>query len=428
MKQGLNIKNKKVVVVGLAKSGLAAALLLKKKGADVFASDITDNAQTRLAGDELRTEAVKVELGKHSQEQFRNADLVVVSPGVKFDASCLNWARSEGIPIIGEVELAALYCPAPIIAVSGSNGKTTTTILIGEILKDSGKNTYVCGNIGRPFSLDIEKIRKSDIVCLEISSFQLESCVNFKPNISVLLNFKQNHLDRHGNLDVYLDAKKKLFMNQDANDFAVLNNDDMEVRELAKNINARIKFFNPALSIGDFKLNANQAAAFAVGEILGLDKDKMLKTFRGFKGLNHRLELVEVLGGVEFINDSKATTVDSCAWALGNIYKPVILIAGGRDKGADFSSIKNLLRRKVKTLILIGEAKEKMKQAYRNSVALIEAENIQKAVNLAKDISCEGDCVLLSPMCASFDMFRDFEERGEVFKQIVRSFKKEKSR
>lgn len=428
MRNKLNLKNKKVVVVGLARSGIASAILLKNIGAKVFVSDIKDDADTRSNKEQLRREQIEAELGGHSRECFENADLIVTSPGVRFDAECLNWARSKNIPVISEIELGFRLCPAEIIAITGSNGKSTTTALIGEVIKLTGKKTHVCGNIGRPFCGEIEKIAKGDFVILEVSSFQLEAVVDFKPKVAVILNFNRNHLDRHKDLEEYLTAKKRIFANQDKSDWTVLNRDDVAVKSLAQEASAQIKFFNSSININGLTLDANQSAALTVGEIFGLNRKDILKVISSFRGLPHRREFVDTVRGVDFINDSKATTVEACRWALNNIYKPVILIAGGRDKGLDFKEIRDLVRRRVKTLIVIGEAKEKLKKAYIGVTPIIEADNLRQALVTAGGVSCEGDCVLLSPMCASFDMFSDYEERGEVFKEIVRELKKTESR
>lgn len=423
MHNKLELKDKKVVVAGLGRSGVASAILLKNNGARVFVSDIKDDIDTRKNKENLGRYAIEVELGKHSPYLFENADLIVVSPGVKYDAKCLNWARAKNIPIISEIELAAGLCPAAVIAVTGTNGKSTTTALIGEILKSAGRKVHICGNIGKAFCGEIAKIAKDDIVSLEVSSFQLETIVNFKPKVSVILNFNRNHLDRHKDLEEYLSAKKRIFMNQDKGDWTVLNKDDPAIRNLACETQAEVKFFESLLNINGLRLNANQAAALRVSELFNVACEDALGAISNFKGLEHRAEFVDTISGVDFINDSKATTVDSCAWALSNIYKPVILIAGGRDKGADFISVRDLVRRKVKTLILIGEAREKIKDAYKGITPIIEAQTFKQAVYTAGNIACEGDCVLLSPMCASFDMFRDYEERGRVFREIVGEFK-----
>lgn len=423
MQNKLNLKNKRVVVVGLARSGMSSSILLKKLGAEVFVSDAKDDIQTRKNKEKLSKLRIDVELGRHSEDLFKSADLIVVSPAVRFDTLCLNWARRTNIPVISEIELATRLCPASIIAVTGTNGKSTTVTLIGEILKYSGKKVHICGNIGKAFSGEIEKIRKNDLVCLEVSSFQLETAVNFKPRVCVILNFTRDHLDRYLDLNEYLEAKKRIFLNQDKNDFTVLNKDDPVVRALALDTKARVEFFNSALDINGLKLNANQAAAFKVGEIFGIKKEDRLKVLSNFKGLPHRMELADTIKGVDFIDDSKATTVASTHWALRNIYNPVILISGGRDKAQDFSAIKNLVRTKVKSMILIGEAKDKIKKCYKGVVPVLETDTLKKATAIAYDIACAGDCILLSPMCASFDMFKDYEERGNIFKKIIRELK-----
>ena len=418
-----NFKNKRVLVVGLARSGISAAKLLKNLGAEVLVSESKDSKETRENSRRLKKLGIGVELGKHSKDLFKACDLVVVSPGVLPGAQCLNWARAENIPVISEIELASRVCRAPIVAITGTNGKSTTTTLVGHVLNSNGKKAYVCGNIGRPFSQEAAKVKKNEVVVLEVSSFQLEACFDFKPKVCVVLNFSPNHLNRHKDLDDYLKAKKRVFLNQDKNDFAVFNKDDAVVRAMAKEAKCRVKFF----SADDKRFDANYAAALSVGGIFGITKGDCLKALENFKGLSHRLEFIDKIRGVSFINDSKATTPASTAWALNRIYSPVILIAGGQGKGADFKIIKDSLRRKVKVLILIGEAKGKIKKAYKGIVPIIECENLESAVYAAQNMSLEADCVLLSPMCASFDMFGDFEERGNVFKKEVKRLKKQQS-
>ena len=418
-----NFKNKRAVVVGAARSGISAAKLLKYLGAKVLVSDSKDTKEIRKNSRQLKRLGIGVELGGHSRELFRRCDLVVVSPGVLLTAACLNWARAENIPVISEIELASQVCPAAIVAITGTSGKSTTTTLVGHVLNSNSKKAYVCGNIGKPFSQEVAKVKKGDLVVLEISSFQLEACFNFKPKVCVILNFSPNHLNRHKDLDDYLKAKKRIFLNQDKNDFAIFNKNDAIVARLAKEVKSRVKFF-----ASDGKnLDANYAAAVSVGKIFGITKADCLKALENFKGLPHRMEFIDKIKGVSFINDSKATTVVSTAWALNRIYSPVILIAGGQDKGVDFKSIKDLVRRKVKVLILIGEVKDKIKKAYKGIVPIIECENLKKAVYAAFNMGLEADCVLLSPMCASFDMFSDFEQRGNVFREEVKQLKKEQS-
>ena len=407
-------KNKKITIAGLARSGLACAELLYDLGADVSATDNQDTDLTRANALRLKSKKIKVELGRHSQEFIKGRDLLVLSPGVTGEAPPVIWAQQFGIPIISEVELAWSLCPATVIAVTGSNGKTTVTTLIGRILEAQARRVFVCGNIGNPFCGEVEKMGKDDFVSLETSSFQLERISSFKPKISVMLNFTANHLDRYKSIEEYLEAKKRIFMNQDKNDYLVLNQDDPALGKLAKETGARLVYFSETK-----ELNPNQAAVLSVGSILGIGRELILKVFADFRGIEHRLEHVAEINKIKFINDSKATTVESAAWALKTINSPIILIAGGRDKGLDYSAIRDLARRKVKVAILIGEAKNKIGHAFRGFLPLEEADTLEEAVGRASFLAGPGDCVLFSPMCSSFDMFSNYEERGNLFKKSV---------
>jgi len=407
-------KNKKITIVGLARSGLACANLLYDLGADVSITDNNDNELTRLHFSKLKSKDIRVELGRHTQEFISDRDLIVVSPGLLDTASPVNWARQFKIPIISEIEVAATLCPAKVIAVTGTNGKTTVTTLIGKVLEKKGERVFVCGNIGNPFSGEVSKMRKNDFVSLEVSSFQLEKIQGFKPKISIILNFSCNHLDRYKNMQEYLVAKKRIFMNQDKTDYLVLNYEDPIVRELAKEAKANAVYFSK-----NEDLNPNQSAVLTVASILGIGKELALSVFREFKGIEHRLEEVAEINKIKFINDSKATTVDSTIWALKNITSPIVLIAGGRDKGSDYSVILDLMQKKVKEIILIGEAKDKIRNALTGILAIEGAQTLKEAVNNAFYKAKPGDCVLLSPMCASFDMFSNYEERGNCFKRAV---------
>jgi len=407
-------KHKKVTVLGLARSGLVSANLLYDLGAEVSVTDNQDNDSTRLNASRLKSKNIRFEIGKHSAEFIQDKDLIVISPGVPDTASPVILAKQFKIPIISEIELAWLLCAATVIAVTGSNGKTTVTTLIGKILEAAAKKVFVCGNIGTPFAAEIEKMQAGDFVSLEVSSFQLEKIRDFKPKISVILNFSCNHLDRHKDMQEYLAAKKRIFINQDKSDYSVLNYDDPVVRDLAKETKAQVVYFSQAP-----KLNPNQAAVLAVAEILGVNKGVCLKVFEEFRGLEHRLEHVAEINNITFINDSKSTTVDSTIWALKNIAQPIVLIAGGRHKGLDYSVILELIHKKVKDIVLIGEAKEKIRNSLKGFPAIHEAATLDEAVNIALSKAKAGDCVLLSPMCSSFDMFSNYEERGRVFKKAV---------
>lgn len=407
-------KYKKITVVGLGRSGLACANLLCDLGAKVSITDNQDNVSTRSNASRLKAKNIAWELGRHTPEFIRDKDLLVVSPGVSDDTLPIAWAKQFKIPIISEIEVGGILCPATIIAITGTNGKTTVTTLIGKILEKKFKKAFVLGNIGTPFCAELNKMTEDDFVSLEVSSFQLEKIQAFKPKIAVMLNFSRNHLDRYTALKDYLEAKKRIFINQDESDYLVLNYADPTIRELAKEAKSRVVYFSDKED-----MNPNQAASLAVASILGIDKEMALNVFKEFKGIEHRLEDVAEINKVKFINDSKATTVDSASWALKNIAQPIILIAGGRDKGCDYSEILDLMQKKVKAVILIGEAKEKMKDTWARYLSLQESSSLEEAVMLAFDKAKSGDCVLLSPMCASFDMFSDYEARGRVFKKAV---------
>ncbi|MBU0503078.1 MAG: Mur ligase family protein [Candidatus Omnitrophota bacterium] len=407
-------KGKSVAIIGLARSGLSCANLLHSLGARVWVTDCLDNKSTRLNSRKLRSADIKSELGKHSPGFIKGRDIIVASPGVSDESKPLIWAKGEGIPVISEVEVAGILCPGQIIAVTGSNGKTTVTTLISKILKTAGKNVFTCGNIGNPFCGEVKRIKESDFVCLEVSSFQLQKIKKFKPKVSVVLNFCRNHLDRHKDMREYLEAKKRIFKNQGPDDFTVLNSDDKTVKGLGERTRSRVVYFK-----GTSKLNSNQAAAVKVAGIFGISREFCERIFKDFKGIEHRMEFVGELNRVKFINDSKATTAESTAWALRNISSPIILIAGGRHKGVDYSLALPEALEKVKLVILIGEARDKIKKAFKNALPVDEALSLEDAVKKAYSKTVAGDCVLLSPMCSSFDMFSSYEERGRIFKKIV---------
>ncbi|MCM8796008.1 MAG: UDP-N-acetylmuramoyl-L-alanine--D-glutamate ligase [Candidatus Omnitrophica bacterium] len=414
MRNTAYFKNKKVTVVGLGRSGLACANLLYDLGAMVFVTDRCDNKITRENIRKLKSEKISFELGRHSENFIKGRDLVVVSPGVPDDALPVVWAKNYNIPVISEIELGGILCSGTIIAITGTNGKTTVTTLIARILETAGKKVFLLGNIGNPFCGEVARIKENDFVCLEVSSFQLSHTQSFKPKIAVILNFSCNHLDRHSSLKAYLNAKKRIFMNQDSSDYLVLNFDDKEVRRLAEEAKANIVYFSRSDN-----LNPNEQAALSVVSILGIDRALAISVFKEFKGLEHRLEYVMEIKGIKFINDSKCTTIDSTIWAFQNVSGKVVLIAGGKDKGNDYSLILPFIRQKVKAMVLIGESKEKIKTAFAGILPIKEANSLEDAVEQAYALASSGDSVLLSPMCASFDMFDNYEERGRVFKKAV---------
>jgi len=414
-------RNKKIAVAGLARSGFACAKLLYDLGADISVTDNQDNDSTRSYALQLKSRNIKIELGRHTQDFIKGTELIVISPGIPDSALPVVLAKQFQIPIISEIEVASILCPATIIAVTGSNGKTTVVTLIGKVLEAKGKKVFVCGNIGNPFCGEVERMEEGDFVSLEASSFQLEKIREFKPKISLILNFTSNHLDRHKDMQEYLDAKKRIFMNQDKSDYLVLNHDDPVVKELAKQAKANVAYFSRTAD-----LNPNQAAVLTLASILGVSKELCFKVFREFKGIEHRLEYVTEINNVTFINDSKSTTVESTIWAFENIPEPIVLIAGGRHKGIDYSIISDLIRKKAREVILIGEARNKIRSALTGIPSIDESTTLKEAVNLAFSKAKSGDCVLLSPMCSSYDMFHDYEERGRVFKEAVFDLAREK--
>ncbi|MFH1578461.1 MAG: Mur ligase family protein [Candidatus Omnitrophota bacterium] len=408
-------RDKDITVVGLGRSGFACAQLLDGLGAHVSVTESSNNEQTAAYARELPSKILQ-ELGNHTLGFIKGRDLIVTSPGINFQSQPLIWARGQGIPVISEIECAWVLCPATVIAITGTNGKTTTTTLIGKVLEAAGRRAFTLGNIGTPFSAYVNKMQAEDFVSLEVSSFQLEAIDTFKPKISVILNFSLDHLDRYPDLSDYLAAKSRIFMNQDNSDYLLLNYDDSRVRDLGRNCEPKVIYFN----LRQYP-NQNFAAVAAVASVLGIDRDLCLNIFNSFKGLPHRLERITEFKEREFINDSKATNLDATEFALHNIKKPVILIAGGRDKGSDYRIIQELVYKKTRALILIGEAKDKIRQVFNARLPIREADNLKDAVKLAFGESREGDCILLSPMCSSFDMFSNYEHRGEVFRQAVKS-------
>ncbi|MCM8798428.1 MAG: UDP-N-acetylmuramoyl-L-alanine--D-glutamate ligase [Candidatus Omnitrophica bacterium] len=349
-------------------------------------------------------------------------DLIVVSPGVPSHLSFLKRAKERGIPVIGEIELGYLLSASPIIAVTGTNGKSTVTTLIGKVLEKAGIPNIVCGNIGNPFTGELEKLNRRVYTVLEISSFQLENIVSFRPWIGVVLNITPDHLDRYRSFREYVEAKERIFLNQNSEDYLVLNYGDEVVRKFADKAKSKIIFFNEPGEKKD--LTENQKVVLKVCSLMGISEETAFSVFQSFSGLPHRCEFVTEIEGVKFINDSKATNIHSTRYSLTSFREKVILIAGGRDKGQDFTGIREWLRDKVKYLLLIGEGAEKIEKAVGDSLPLGRFTHLEEAVDYAYSIAQKGDIVLLSPMCASFDMFEDYAHRGLVFKEKVLELKK----
>lgn len=449
----MELKDKKVIVLGLAKSGVAAAKLLVNLGAQVKVSDskLASELQEQIA----QLKNLFIETGEHREESLSNCGLIVISPGVPINIPFLKKAKELNIPIISEMELAYQCLQQNrVIAITGTNGKTTTTTLIGEILKTANQKVIVAGNIGNPLAEFIDKIDKDYLVVVEISSFQLQTIKDFRANISVFLNFTPDHLDRHKDLNEYLEAKAGIFKNQTAEDFMVLNADDSTIMEISKQFKATPLYFSSTKKdfengiwieknqiIGRFKGRQNNIcqikdislighhnlenvlAAIGVSIIQNIDLESIRKTLREFRGVEHRLEEVVCINGIRFINDSKATNVDSVIVALRSFDSPIILIAGGRGKGCDYSRLNQLLSAKVKALILLGEAKDEIARQvdFKN---IVKVQNLQEAVELSYKLAVPDDVVLLSPACASYDMFKNFEERGKLFKEEVKQIEK----
>jgi UDP-N-acetylmuramoylalanine--D-glutamate ligase len=429
----LLLNQKKITILGAQKSGLAVARLARKHGAYVKLSEL--KPKEKIAAEllsQLEAACNELEFGNHSGSFVGNSDLVILSPGVRFDAPILDLVRHKKILIMGEIEFAFQFCKAPVIAVTGSNGKTTTTTLINSVLNEAGYRSQACGNIGLPFSEAVLGEKDNEFFVLEVSSFQMESLLFygtktdhlfkdfkwFRPYIAVVLNVSENHLDRHEDIDEYFSAKTKIFQNQNYMDFAVVNARDPRLNKLIGKLQARVVQFNEKEKNAD-GFDTNQQAVAAVAKIIAIDKSVCKKVFKEFNGVEHRMEKVRTINSVTFINDSKSTTAESGRWALEHLDRPVIMICGGRDKHIDFGVLRDLVKSKVKKMITIGEAKDKLKETFESVVTVDRCDSLENAVKKAKAAAKTGEFVLFSPMCASFDMFENFEHRGKVFKDIV---------
>jgi len=444
-----DVRNKRVLVVGLGRSGRAVALLLRRRGAVVTVTDIKPPAAFGALLPELLAEKIGLELGLQRLEVFLSHDLVVVSPGVPWDLPQLQAALARGIPVVPEVEVAGWYLSAPIVGVTGSNGKTTTAALLGKMLEASGFPTFVGGNIGVALSSGVDQVHTDSIVVAELSSFQLEAIRDFRPHVAVLLNISPNHLDRHPSFEAYAQAKRQIFRNQQADDYAILNADDPWVRSLSPALVSRKVLFSRLQQIpcgifvsngnvvcrmghlervlletrevrlrGDFNME-NVLGAAAAACVLGADFDAVRSAVREFKGVEHRLEHVRDLCGVAFYNNSKATSVDATVKSLEAFEQGVHLIMGGKDKGAPYTPLRPLLKDRAREVLLIGTAADRIAQELSGAVELIRAGTLESAVQEAFQSARPGDVVLLAPACSSFDQFQDYEHRGRVFKELV---------
>jgi UDP-N-acetylmuramoylalanine--D-glutamate ligase len=447
----MELKGKKVLVVGLGKSGLAAALFLRRRGAYVTVSDV--RSAEALAKDipALLEEGIMVETGGHGLLTFRRQDLIVVSPGVPLDTPELAQVRSFGLPVIGELELAARFLKGRTVAITGSNGKTTTTTLLGEILKKAGIPTLVGGNIGVPVVGLIDQSTDETWSVLEVSSFQLESTEQFHPSIAVILNITPDHLDRHGSFENYALAKERIFAAQNERDFVVLNADNARAAEAASRSAAKVYWFSVEHSVvqgawleegfvvyraaGDAVTERvmplsgiplkgahnveNVLAAVAAARLAGAPAEAIRSAIEAFQAVEHRLEFVAAVNGVEFYNDSKATNVDATAKAIAAFQSGIHLILGGKDKGSDYTQLAQLLRERVLAVYTIGSAAAKIESHLRGVVSIHSCETLENAVGAAASAARPGEVVLLAPACSSFDQFENYEHRGRVFKKLV---------
>jgi UDP-N-acetylmuramoylalanine--D-glutamate ligase len=445
----MNIKDKKISVIGAARSGIGAAKLAKKLGAIPFVSDSGDFNQLISSVELLKMAEIEFEIGGHSDKVFE-CDLIIVSPGVPSDAEVLRNANEKKIKVISEVEFAASFCKGNLIAITGTNGKTTTTDLCGYLFNECGKKTYIAGNIGLAFSEIASEVKTNEFVSLEVSSFQLDLIDSFKPNIAMILNITPDHLNRYNyKLENYASSKQRIYLNQGSEDYLILNKDsDLLMKYLGKS-NSKVYYFSIKSKIengcfiengninyaqngkvqftckrediylrGDHNLQ-NAMSVIIAAKVFDLDNDKIINALKNYKGVPHRLELIREINGVKFINDSKATNVDSVWYALQSFNEPIFLILGGQDKGNDYSLIEPLVIEKVKKIYAIGSSAEIVFNFFHKKVKVEIKKDLDEVINVAINETRNGDVVLLSPACASFDMFNNYEHRGDVFKQLV---------
>jgi UDP-N-acetylmuramoylalanine--D-glutamate ligase len=448
MPNPFELRGKRVLVVGLARTGVATALFCAARGGNVTATDARTESEIGEGIASLRTAGVNLELGGHRENIFLEQDLIVPSPGVPADAPLLQAARAKGITIWSEVELADRFLDGRLIGITGSNGKTTTTSLIEHILKNTGFSTILAGNIGTPLIARVEQTSNATITVAELSSFQLELIETFRPNISVFLNLTADHLDRHHTLEAYGRAKARIFENQTEADSAVLNADDPATAALAP-AKPHVYWFSrkqrlaqgacvreneivfrhdgeeeAVLNLRDIPLAGahnveNVLAAVAATRLAGAAPAAIAKGVCSFAGVEHRLEFVAEIAGVRYYNDSKATNVDATLKALDAFPGRILIVLGGKDKGSDYTVLQGPLREKAILALLIGAAAEKIEKQIAGNVAIERAGTIERAVEIASHASRPGDVVLLAPACASFDQFQNYEHRGRVFKDLV---------
>jgi UDP-N-acetylmuramoylalanine--D-glutamate ligase len=445
---GMNLRRKRILVVGLARTGIATARWLQRRGAIVRATDQAHESRLGPAVAELRNMGITLETGGHSDQSFTAAEMIVLSPGVPHMLPALQAARARGIPVIGEIELAARLIRQPIVAVTGTNGKTTTTELVGAMLAASGQRVFVGGNIGRPLIDYVDSGMDAETVIAEVSSFQLDTIETFRPDIGVLLNITADHLDRYPDFAAYAAAKLRLFENQTTRDIAVLNGGDPVIGTHAGTLRSRKLLFNTTdpdgaarlsnrrlilrlpghepvdLDLAGFRLrgahNAENAAAAALAALsAGASPTGIQAALNAFRPAAHRLETIAVIRDVEYVNDSKATNVDAVLRALECFASPVVLIMGGIDKGGDFGLLRQAVQQRCRALILLGGSRDTLRAALGGLRPTREVATMRDAVHAAQALADAGDTVLLAPGCASFDLYANYQERGEDFRRTV---------
>ena len=452
----MEYNGKKALVCGMARSGIAAAKLLNRLGARVTLQDMKKREEISADVLALEGEGIVLYTGANPDEIACAQDLIVLSPGIPCDLPFIAAAEKAGIEVISEVELAYRLTPCPITAITGTNGKTTTTTLTGEIMKTAYSGTAVVGNIGIPYSEEVERLTEKDWVVAEISSFQMEKAKEFHPHISAVLNITPDHLNRHKTMDVYIAMKERVFAKQTAADFCILNHGDETCRKMADKTAAKVFFFDSSetlaegiyldgdaievrwgainetlihvdeLQILGVHNYENVMAAAAMAICAGISLDAIRKVLKGFAGVAHRIEYVATVDGVDYYNDSKGTNVDASIRAVLAMKKPIVLIGGGYDKGSSFDEWTKLFPGRVKHLVLIGVTAPKVRASAEKFgfTAISDCETFEEAVALCREKAEDGDCVLLSPACASWGMFDNYEQRGDMFKEQVRGYLK----
>jgi UDP-N-acetylmuramoylalanine--D-glutamate ligase len=448
----MSVRGRRVTVAGAGRSGIAAAELLSRHGAIVTLSDTRDEIEEAAR---LESQGITLEAGGHVVDTFTRADLVVVSPGIPWRLPILDAAREAGVPVVGELELASRWVRGRIIGITGTKGKSTTSTLAGRMFEAGGRPVLVGGNIGVALSAQVDDSTSDTIHVVEASSFQLEASETFHPWVAVLLNFSADHLDRHATEAEYAAAKARIFANQAPDDWAVVNADDPAALAIAEGARARRLLFSTdrrldegvyvegdaivrhvggrarrlvplaAVRLPGRHLLADVVAAAAVADLAGVDAEAMTRAVAGFTGLEHALEPVTEVGGVRFVNDSKATNVEAAGRAIESFGEGLVVIVGGRFKGGDFRSLAGALKARRAAVVAIGEARDLVREALSPSVPVTDAVDMAGAVRAAFGAAAPGSIVLLAPACASFDMFRDYAERGRVFKQEVLRLRKE---